>query len=508
MLASQPTRMGISLQTLLADIVSVDAQWERNIQGVSSHSGRTQPGDLFIACVGTQYDGREYIAEAIAHGAAAVLCEAGSNEPAGIKPYHVADKTIPIFSVPHLQPSVGIIAARFYAGPSAKMSVIGVTGTNGKTSCTQYIAKALQDAGHVCGVIGTLGIGFPGKLVSGNMTTPDAITLQSEFANMLKQGADAVAMEVSSHSLVQHRVAGVHFKIAVFTNLTRDHLDYHGDMINYARAKRLLFENPELQAAVINLDDACGQEFVAQLPTQLPVYGYTVNNAVAKKEIPIVRADNIQIHHRGISAVVHTPWGEGELRTRLLGRFNLSNLLAVLTTLCLMQIPLERALQSIATLETVPGRMQVLGGGDLPVVVVDYSHTPDALEKALTALREHCTGKLWCIFGCGGDRDAGKRPLMAQIAERNSDYVIITNDNPRTEDPQKIIDVIVKGLLCPWAVEIIPDRHDAIAHAISTAKSGDVVLIAGKGHEPYQIIGTEKIPFSDAEEARIQLGLG
>lgn len=507
MLAAQTTLTQISLKLLLADIALVDAQWECQITGISSHSGNTQPGDLFIACVGKKYDGREYIAEAITHGAVAVICEA-VNEQSGIKLQNTATQTIPIFVVPNLQQYVGVIAARFYNDPSAKMQVVGVTGTNGKTSCTQYIAKSLQDAGHICGVIGTLGNGFPGHLIAGNMTTPDAITLQAEFAAMLKQGADAVAMEVSLHSLVQQRVAGVHFNIAVFTNLTQDHLDYHGNMVNYARAKRLLFEKPNLQAAVINLDDACGQEFVTQLPAQLPIFGYTINNAVAKKSIPIIRADNIQTHHRGISAVVHTPWGDGELHSRLWGRFNLSNLLAVLTTLNLLQIPLQQALQSIAALETVAGRMQVLGGGDLPTVIVDYSHTPDALEKALTALREHCTGKLWCIFGCGGDRDVGKRPLMAQIAEQHSDYVIVTHDNPRTEDPQKIIDDIVKGFLCPWAVEIIPDRHDAIAHAVGAAKSGDVILIAGKGHEPYQIIGTEKLPFSDVEEARIQLGLG
>ena len=325
------------------------------------------------------------------------------------------------------------------------------------------------------------------------------------MADFRQQGAEAVAMEVSSHSLVQDRVQGVAFDIAVFTNLTRDHLDYHGTMENYANAKRSLFEKPGLNYAVINLDDDYGQQFLSLLPKTLKIYGYTITNK--NSAVPTISATDIKMTAKGFSAHIKTPWGEGVLRSHLLGRFNLSNLLAVLTTLNLLKVPFAKTLDYVSALKTVPGRMQVFGGGKLPTVVVDYAHTPDALEKALTALREHCQGKLWCVFGCGGDRDRGKRPLMAQVAERFSDHVIVTDDNPRQEEPQRIIEDIVKGLLCPWAAEIVQDRATAIAHVIHSAQAGDVVLIAGKGHENYQIIGTEKLPFSDSEQVQTQLEL-
>lgn len=480
------------LQKLLQDIVDVPSAFEKKITGISLDSRTVQPGTLFLACLGEQYDGRKYIQEAIAQGAVAIIAEEDNHK---IDQNKYSD--VPILSVTDLRKYVGLIAARFYHDPSADMTVIGVTGTNGKTSCSQFIARSLQMAGHPCGIIGTLGMGFPDHLATAPLTTPDAITLQKELASLKTQGATAISMEVSSHSLAQHRVQGIHFSIAVFTNLTRDHLDYHGDMIHYAAAKQKLFAMPGLQYAVINVDDEYGRQYLKQMPSSVQVYGYSITNR--ESNLPMVRAENIHMHEKGFSALIKSPWGEGELQSQLMGRFNLSNLLATFTVLNLLKIPLQQVLQFLSSITTVPGRMQIFGGGQQPIVVVDYAHTPDALEQALQALREHCQGKLWCVFGCGGERDRGKRPMMAQVAEKMSDQVIVTDDNPRCEYSQKIIEDIMQGFLYPHAVITIPDRRQAIQHAINSAKAGDVILIAGKGHEPYQIIGKEKLPFSDAE---------
>ncbi len=490
----------ISGAALLHGIASWPENYPVKITGLSSDSRETQPGDLFIAYAGPITERQQYIEQAINRGAIAVLEES----PAHADHLRVVNKT-PVLQVTQLDTKVGPIAARFYGNPSAEMTIIGITGTNGKTSCSQFIARALQLAGQRCGIIGTLGSGFPDELQAGNLTTPDAITLQQQLASLKKQGAKAVAMEVSSHSLVQHRVAGVHFDYAIFTNLTQDHLDYHKDMAHYGAAKRLLFLQPSLQYAIFNTDDNFGAELLREFNTHLSCYSYGLQSSAMTSQR--IQANQIKLITQGISAQVTTPWGKGNLHSQLLGRFNLSNLLAVLTTLGIMGIPLGDILQYLASLPGVPGRMQTFGGGKLPLVVVDFSHTPDALEKALTALREHCHGKLWCVFGCGGNRDATKRKLMGQIAERFSDQIIITNDNPRFEDPIEITANIVEGLLCPWAVEIEYDRQAAIAHAVDCAQSGDVILVAGKGHETYQQVGAVKIPFNDAEQVQRQLQL-
>lgn len=494
-----------TLQELLKDIAVVGDDIHINITGISSDSRIVQPGDLFIASLGEQYDGRKYIAEAIEHGAAAVVFEEENQETvARHLQFHLLPQHIPMFPVKNLQKSVGLIAARFYNDPSADMLVIGITGTNGKTSTSQFIARTLEKAGIACGVIGTLGSGFPDDLKPNPLTTPDPITLQKTLAELKQQGAKAVAMEVSSHSLVQQRVAGTHFTLAVFTNLTRDHLDYHGDMIHYANAKKMLFQQPGLRYAVINLDDEYGRLYLKQIPETVKVYGYTLHNKHIA-DVPTVHADNIKLAATGFSSSIQSPWGDGNLSTRLLGRFNLSNLLATLTATNILQVPFNKSLNYLSELNTVSGRMQIFGGNNQPIIVVDYAHTPDALEQALLALREHCEGKLWCMFGCGGERDRGKRPMMAQVAEKFSDKIIVTDDNPRREYSQKIIEDIMQGFLYPHAVTVINDRAAAIAHAVQTAKPGDVVLIAGKGHEPYQIIGTEKISFSDAEHVQTEL---
>jgi UDP-N-acetylmuramoyl-L-alanyl-D-glutamate--2,6-diaminopimelate ligase len=494
------------LSELLVDFLQVTKNYDRVITGLAIDSREVSPDCLFFAYPGFSADGRDYITKAIEQGATAILCEGESGEMAMFADNLLGVTSVPILYLNDLAAKVGLIAAKFYAYPSQHLTVIGVTGTNGKTSCTHLLARALKKEHKPCGIVGTLGIGFPDQLLATNTTTPDPITLQKSFVGFLADGAKAVAMEVSSHRLAQNRLQGIDFGIGVFTNLTRDHLDYHETMEKYWQAKRSLFLDYHLKHAVINADDKYGYSLFADLvkAKETEVFAYSITDIEVPKNIPITRANNVKLDEKGCYAEITSPWGDGILQSILLGRFYISNLLAVLNVLCLMGISFRRALAAVNQLGIVPGRMQVIGGDKMPLVVVDYSHTPDALEKALIALREHCRGKLWCVFGCGGDRDRGKRPLMAAIAERHSDQVIVTNDNPRTEDPQQIFNDIMPGFLCPWAVEIEPDREVAIYHAIDCAQPGDVILLAGKGHEDYQIIGKNKIPFSDlvkAEEA-------
>lgn len=464
---------------------------DRTITGLALDSRKVNHGDLFFAYAGAKIDGKNYIADAIQRGAAAIVTE---GETVGVQKN---TGNITIVTLPNLRSRLGEIAAQFYGYPSSKLTVIGITGTNGKTSITHFLAKALSARQYACGVIGTLGNGFVDNLSPVINTTPDAISLHQTFAQLIEQNARAVAMEVSSHALVQHRVVGTAFDIAVFTNLTRDHLDYHQTMEEYALAKRHLFTWDNLGAAVINCDDEYGQTLIRELSPNLSVYGFSLKND--DFNVPLVRAKKIKIQNGKTRVTVATPWGNGVLETNLLGAFNVSNLLAVLTVLGIMGLDLTVILEELAQLKTVTGRMEMFGGDDKPLVVVDYAHTPDALERTLNALREHCNGKLWCVFGCGGDRDSGKRSLMGKIVEENADHYIITNDNPRTEDPKKIAADIVAGLEQPQTTVIELDRRLAIEQAITSAKVGDVILIAGKGHEDYQIIGQERLPFSDAE---------
>lgn len=484
----------IKLRELLSDIVDVDdALADSFITGVTIDSRLIKRGDLFLAYSGAVTDGRNFIVEAVDQGALAVLCEERLPEKM------VLPQEIPVIAVPDLRFKASLIAARFYGYPARKLKIIGVTGTNGKTSTTQYIATALTNLGIACGVIGTIGVGFPGKLAPVINTTPDPVSLQRLLFELSAGGAKAVAMEVSSQGLVQGRVNGIEFEIAVFTNLTRDHLDHHGTIENYGNAKRILFRQQQLKYAVINADDEFGQNLIQELKNSTTVYAYTLSDR-SPAEVLAIKAQEIKLTLTSMVANVTTPWGDGLLNSQLLGKFNLSNLLVVLTVLGIMKINLEEALNAITKLRSVTGRMEIFGGGPKkPLVVVDYAHTPDALEQVLLTLRDYCKGALWCIFGCGGDRDHGKRLLMGQIAERCSDHVVITNDNPRMETPKKIIEDILQGFLCPWAVEVEDDRMIAIEYVINSAKAGDLVLIAGKGHENYQIIGKEKLPFSDQE---------
>jgi UDP-N-acetylmuramoyl-L-alanyl-D-glutamate--2,6-diaminopimelate ligase len=488
----------IKLSALLRSITAVPTYVDREISGLALDSRQVKPGQLFFACRGTHLDGRQYIDEVIAKGVGAIVAEARSAEDTAYYLQH----HVPIFPVIDLNHRISRIAANFYHQPAAELDIVGITGTNGKTSCSHFIAAALQQLGTEAGVIGTLGSGIYGKIEPSLLTTPDAITLQATFANFVQQKAKVAVMEVSSHSLDQGRVDDVSFAVGVFTNLTRDHLDYHGTMEAYGLAKKRLFEQSHV--AVINHDDDFGKTIIESLPRKNTTYAYSLDPA-AKTNVPLIYADQLQLDLSGVHARVHTPWGEGDLHVPLIGRFNVSNLLAVLTTLCVLEVPLPQALKSLASLQPVPGRMQTLGGDTQPLVVVDYSHTPDALEKVLLALRQHCQGRLYCVFGCGGDRDRGKRPMMARIAEQYADQVMVTDDNPRHESPEQIVQDIVQGFSAPDKVSVQHDRSKAIQEIIQCAVAGDCILIAGKGAETYQQIGDARLPFSDVEQVKQNL---
>lgn len=491
----------MKLSQLLYHLYDTTLYTDPVVTGLALDSRKVKSGDLFFACKGSHADGRKFIDDAIAKGAVAILQETAPSEG----PAH-AKNHIPVFPVHDLNQKVGEIAAQFYTHPSKKLKVVGVTGTNGKTSCTHFIGQALQSLGMPCGVIGTIGNGTYGNLNATDLTTPDAITLQSMLADFAKNTVKHVAMEVSSHSLDQGRVNGIEFEVGIFTNLTRDHLDYHGTMEAYGDAKKKLFNKSFIKHAVINADDPFGKKLLESLEKDQKAFAYTLDpNMKLPKGVSVISAQDIKLDLSGIHAKVMTPWGEGQLHAPLIGQFNLSNVLAVLATLCILKIPFHDVLKALTHLSSVPGRMQTLGGKNHPLVVVDYAHTPDALEKVLIALRSHCEKKLYCLFGCGGDRDRGKRPIMAKIAEQYADKVIVTDDNPRTEDPQQIVSDILAGFAHPKKIIVQHDRSKAIQEIIQYATTGDCVLIAGKGAERYQQIGTEKIPFSDVEKVQENL---
>ena len=450
-----------------------------------SDSRKSAPGVVFAAYPGEARDGRDFIVQAVAQRVDGVLWEAD---------HHQWDPAlgIPNAGVVGLKSRIGEIAAHVYGEPSRAMHMIGITGTNGKTSVAHWVAQAFARLGQKIAVIGTVGNGFPGALTPALNTTPDAIELQQRLAKYRKQGAVACAMEVSSHGLEQGRVNGTQFNVAVLTNLSRDHLDYHGNMDNYANAKARLFSWPGLDWVVLNVDDAFGQRLESEVrAARVAGYGFQRGAVVGEK---------LHLSQAGLNLQVRTDWGNAELEVPLLGRFNAANVLAALTTLLVSDVKLDDACQALAHITPPPGRMQTLGGHAHPLVVVDYAHTPDALEKVLATLREIVSGgRLICVFGCGGNRDKGKRPLMGKIAAAGADEVWITSDNPRHEAPQHIINEILAGATGKPHIE--PDRARAIFEAVGGAHHGDVVLIAGKGHEDYQEIAGERLPFSDVAVA-------
>jgi UDP-N-acetylmuramoyl-L-alanyl-D-glutamate--2,6-diaminopimelate ligase len=477
----------MSLQQLLAgETIALPIGFDPMIEGLSIDSRALKQGDAFVALAGASTHGLRFVEQARAANVAAVLFEPPA--PAGTP---LSRETI---AVPGLRARLGRLADRFYDAPSKHMQVTGVTGTNGKTSTVQLIAQALSLRGERAGTIGTLGAGLYGRHVAGERTTPDVIAVHRLLAQLREEGATQVAMEVSSHALDQGRVDAVAFKVAVFTNLTRDHLDYHGSMEEYGRAKARLFAWPTLRAVVVNLDDAFGAQLLGTAPSGVRRIGLSSREAQgATLEALAPRLSPAGLYFR------LSEQGEAfDVASPLLGRFNIDNLLAVAGTLRALDWPLEEVAQMLPKLSPVDGRMSRTGGRDgQPLVVVDYAHTPDALQQALSSLREHTPGRLTCVFGCGGDRDRGKRPQMAAIAQAGADRVIVTDDNPRSEDGNEIVADILTGFTSPAAASVERDRRRAIALALAGTNSGDVILVAGKGHEAYQEVDGVRHAFDD-----------
>ncbi|RDH87976.1 MAG: UDP-N-acetylmuramoyl-L-alanyl-D-glutamate--2,6-diaminopimelate ligase [endosymbiont of Escarpia spicata] len=492
---------GILLSELLGGFVSVTPKEDRVVTNISLDSRFIEEGGLFLACLGGSVHGLDFADQAIGQGAAAIVWE-----PDGVVNERKAERLaaevdIPLLRVENLARQASLLAARFYGYPSRSMTVIGITGTNGKTSVSHLLAQALEPDTPT-GIIGTLGAGFAGALIDTGFTTPDAVTLQSLLAQLKTEGAKALVMEVSSHALAQDRTAAIHFDIAVFTNISRDHFDFHGTMSNYFAAKQRLFHMPDLCCAVINLDDPFGPELLDSLAADVDAVVYSVSPEACppdgisgwiRAEVILPAADGMDIHFS-------SQWGRGVLHTSLMGRFNASNLLAALSVLLYKGWTLEQALAKLSKATTVEGRLERFGNDDRPCVVVDFAHTPDALENVLLAVRSHCASRMTIVFGCGGDRDRGKRPQMGRIAEQYADSIIVTDDNPRGEESRAIIDQILAGMEHPEQARVEANRAEAIRLAVLGAGAEDLVLVAGKGHETYQQIGDRKLPFSDREQ--------
>ena len=487
----------VALGTLVSGVNLPEALQKLKVGGLCIDSRQLRPGDLFLAFPGSRADGRDYIDAAVARGAVAVLAES--------RDLVLEPRIVPVIPVRNLARRLPVIAARFYGEPARDLAITGVTGTNGKTTCTQLLAQLLAQLTDRCGVVGTLGSrvirgAAPSQHDDTGMTTPDPVRLQAILADFRQQGLQHVAMEVSSHSLDQDRIGAVPIRVAIFTNLTRDHLDYHGSLDRYIDAKLKLFRRPGLSCAIINADDPLAARVRDAVEPGADVLLYGVRNKAD------VYCENVTASADGLTASLVTPWGEGELRSPLLGTFNLGNLMAVIAAACVQGFALGDVLAALPALQPVPGRMEVVRAGSQPLVVIDYAHTPDALEQVLKSLRSHCgqAGQLWCVFGCGGDRDAGKRSLMGTAASRFADRLVLTSDNPRNEEPQRIIDAILEGVRGTHPT-VLPDRAAAIAYAIAQAAASDVVVIAGKGHETYQEVVGQRLPFSDLYHARMAL---
>lgn len=488
---------------LLDGIASVPNLESRDILDLTLDSREVRAGSLFFALPGRTRHGLEFAAQAAARGASVVLWEPGADAELPKLPASVFAA-----AVPGLKDLVGRIADRFFGWPSSQLRVTGITGTNGKTTCAYLLAQCLERLGSPAAYIGTLGWGRTASLAPSPLTTPDAVTLHRELAQLKSAGVREVAMEVSSQALDQDRVAGVRFHSAAFTNLSRDHLDYHETMDAYGAAKARLFAVPELQHIIVNVGDAAGREFARRLGGRVPLTAVWIGTGdsgwLAEHAL---RATHVSVDVQGISLRLDGSFGKAEVSTRLLGRFNAENSLVVVACLLSLGASLAEAVQALAECVPPPGRMELVEPAvqGKPMAVVDYAHTPDALAKALGALREHCKGALWCVFGCGGDRDPGKRPLMGAIADELADQIIVTDDNPRSENPQAITRAITSGIKTREA-RVIHDRGQAIGAALNEARAADVVLIAGKGHEDYQIYGDTRRSFSDRLEAQRFLG--
>ena len=473
------------------------------IRRLATDSRLVRRGDTFLAYPGERLDGRRFIGQAIAGGAASVVWDA--------RDFRWNPRwRVPNVAVASLRRHAGEIAGRVYGQPSRSLWMVGITGTNGKTSCSQWVAQALTHLGRNCAVVGTLGYGMPGRLRPTPNTTPDAVWLQRTLAGLARRDCAAVSMEVSSIGLAQDRTSGIEFDVAMLTNLTRDHLDYHGTIRRYKAAKARLFAQPGVKHAVLNADDAFGAELAGRVQRRdINVIGYGfARRARLPRGAARVAGRNLEVTARGLAFDVDTPWGRGRLESPLVGRFNASNLLGCLAVLLASDMRLEESLAALARVVPPPGRLERLGGGGRPLVVIDYAHSPDALENALGALSEIVArggvpARLTCVFGCGGERDRGKRPQMGAIAARLADRVIVTSDNPRGEDPRRIAAEIAAGARSRCEIEL--DRARAIRAAVADAAQGDVILVAGKGHETYQEVAGRRLPFRDQTVAAAAL---
>lgn len=481
-----------SLSSLLAGL---GAAPDFEVSGVEMDSRRVTPGDLFLACQGTgRQHGLDYLEQAIENGAAAVAWETA---PGVVAP----ECALPCVAVSGLSRHAGEIASRFFGNPGRSLYTAAVTGTDGKTSTAYLVAQALDGLDMPCTYMGTLGYGRVGRLAKATHTTPDAVSVQRHLARAVEQGIQAATMETSSHALHQARVSGLKFDVGILTNLTRDHLDYHGTLENYAAAKKLLFTEYLSGPAVLNRDDptglAWGSEFLQQGFSGSGVIWFGIDGAVPRSGRYLI-ARRLRLHGVGQAFEVDSSWGQIEIESRLLGRFNCYNLCAALSAVLAKGVPLQAAAAALSEASTVPGRIEGFRGPKAKaLMVIDYAHTPEALAQILQAVRAHTSKRLWCVFGCGGDRDRGKRPLMAAAAAQYADQVIVTDDNPRSESPQDIVTEILAGLPAGYRARVIHDRAEAIAVAAHGAEEGDVVVVAGKGHEDYQIYGSEVRNFSD-----------
>ncbi len=487
---------------LLDGIVPM-ARTDVRVTDLTLDSRAVRPGSLFLALGGGQSHGLQFAAEAAARGATVILWEPAG----GAQPPALSDAVF-LLCVPKLRQLAGRIADRFFNSPSAHLSITGITGTNGKTTCAYVLAQALVRLGVDASYMGTLGSGRTAALDTPTHTTPDVVTVHRRLAEMRAAGNQHVCMEVSSHALQQDRVAAVRFHTAAFTNLSRDHLDYHGSMTAYGEAKARLFAVPDLKHVVLNVDDAFGRTLAQRCGSQVPLTAVWIGERVAAGVAELsLKANGVRAERHGLTLELDGSYGQALATTPLLGHFNAENTLVVLACLLGFDFSLQDAVRAVAQCHAAPGRMEIIAADpSRPTTVVDYAHTPDALEKALRAARAHCDGVLWCVFGCGGDRDPGKRPLMGAVADAWADEIIVTDDNPRSEDPAAIVREILAGITARRP-QVIHDRGAAIGRAIAAARAADLVLIAGKGHEEYQIYGETRRPFSDRREAQRHLGV-
>lgn len=481
----------MSLQQLLPDFNLPADVAGIVVSGLQLDSRQVQPGEAFVAVPGVASDGRHFVAQAVSAGAAAVLADA-EGEPFSV----TFEQQVPCVQLPDLAAQVGDVAARWYGEPAMQMALTGVTGTNGKTSITWFLRDALNALGHRCALVGTLGVGLKGQELQTGHTTPDPITLQAALANARDAGADSVALEVSSHALDQGRLGSTRIATAVFSNLSRDHLDYHGDMESYLAAKSVLFSRDGVRLAVINCDDHASVSLLSCLADGVRCVTFGGQQGAT------VRCEQVDYDSQGMRATLNVAGESVEVALPLFGPFNLSNLMAVAAILHGQGVDTAVLGKALAAVTPVPGRMEPVSVEQGPTVIVDYAHTPDGLEKALQACRAHFDGTLHCIVGCGGDRDSGKRPLMAQTAERLADRVVLTSDNPRSENPQTIIEQMQAGLSNPDKAMAIVERAKAVVDTVHSAAAGDVILLAGKGHEDYQEIHGVRYPSDDRELAR------